>query len=82
MCGAPRGRREFAWCLRCGAPLRSWPSRVDGFGVQCAELLGRRECLRQVAIARAIAEDVELLSALRPRRRRFAGPRARTVRGD
>jgi hypothetical protein len=58
---------EFDYCLACGAPLTSWLSRRDGFGLQCAERLPRAHQARLRALATAAREDLAQLAQERGR---------------
>lgn len=55
---------EFEHCLRCGASLRSWLARRDGFGLSCAEQLARPVQSWRRRLAVADARDLALLEQL------------------
>lgn len=56
-------RERWAYCLRCGAPLTSDGSQIDGFGGSCYVKLdrGERERLRRGAReSRRLSDDPRL----------------------
>lgn len=52
---------EFEFCLRCGARLVSWGSRIEGLGLHCSEQLTLDECSRLRRVALGQLEDLTFL---------------------